>query len=58
VIEKSFIKNILLGIYVRLIFAKYYFANCKIHEYLSRSVDHADLKLREEKLKVRNYFYE
>lgn len=46
------IKNILLGFFEGIIAAKQYAADKQIHQYLSKSVDHADLKMREERLKV------
>lgn len=45
------IKNILSGILEGIIATKQYNANRCVENYLSKSVDRADLKVREEKLK-------
>jgi len=45
------IKQVLSGILEGIIATKQYNANRHVENYLSRSIDHADLKLREEKLK-------
>lgn len=45
------IKNILSGILEGIIATKQYNANRYVENYLSKSVDHADLKRREDKLK-------
>jgi hypothetical protein len=47
------IRTILSGILEGIIATKQYNANKQISKYLSRSVDHADLKKREQDLKNR-----
>lgn len=49
------IKNVLIGLFEGIVSAREYTATRQIHRYLSQSVDHADLKLREESLRVRGY---
>lgn len=47
------IKNILSGILEGIIATKQYNANRYISNHLSRAVDHADLKKREQELKTK-----